>query len=482
MSQHYLDLFLYVRISHRFTERTPRVKETIDSWPEVPLYLEFLIDEENKLKNDTDNLHAALVQRDRISHMHVIMMGLEANWLADLIREEFPRLKHLELWQESPRNYEVAFVIFDRLLGGSAPSLQHLTICGFEYQGLPSLLLSAPNLISLKMEDIRLACYMSPEAMAGALAGLTKLRELTIAFSFLQLTHHDAEGFQSSPTHAVFPALTKLRIEADNAYLENLMDLIDAPRLDDLHVKYLKPKEAKELRAGNISQFIGRTETFKHAQLRRAEVTLDRYQTSVVFDIPRDECQQTCLSHQISDQEDWTLPFVDTVSHVTNWLGQLVMMLSDVQSLSIRREWTIVGDFFQKDINWLLFLRLFPAVEVLHVREEMVKHIASVLEGIPEEMVTQVLPALELLWLDDVQGQEIFLAEKGNGKPESVDQFLSLRKKSGRPVVVVRWHHEFMERLSPRQLKLRKSRKIHAGDYEFMNETTRREIRRSRTR
>ncbi len=82
-SQHYLDLFLYLRLSHLSTEkRTPRVKEAIDSWPEVPLYLEFWIDEENKLKNDTVNLNAALVQRDRISHMQVFMVGWKGYWFA----------------------------------------------------------------------------------------------------------------------------------------------------------------------------------------------------------------------------------------------------------------------------------------------------------------------------------------------------------------------------------------------------------------
>ncbi len=55
--------------------------------------------------------------------------------------------------------------------------------------------------------------------------------------------------------------------------------------------------------------------------------------------------------------------------------------------------------------------------------------------------------------------------KKGKDKPESVDRFLSLRKKHepGRPVVVVKLHYEFMERPNPRQLELRKSRKIQSG-------------------
>jgi len=367
-SQHYLDLFLYLRLSRWFPDelkRTLRVKETIDSWPEVPLYLEFWIDEEDELKNDTENLHAALMQRDRITHMQVSMMGREGDWFADLIREEFRQLKHLELRQGHVRDDEVAYMSFDRLLGGSAPSLQYLSIRGFDYEGLPSLLSSAPNLISLQITNIR---YMSPEEIAGALAGLTKLRELTIAFSFFIPIResHNAKEFQTlgSPTHAVFPALTKLQIEADNAYLENLIKLIDAPRLDGLHLTYRKPDEGTELRAGNLSHFIGRTETFKNAQFRCAKVTLNESYTYVILGIPRDEYQQTCLSHTIQHPKN-LYQFVDTVSHVTNWLEQLVMMLSDVQSLSINNnaEGTMGIDCVLKNINWLRHLRSFSAIE-----------------------------------------------------------------------------------------------------------------------
>jgi len=143
--------------------------------------------------------------------------------------------------------------------------------------------------------------------------------------------------------------------------------------------------------------------------------------------------------------------FIDTISHMINWHGQLIMMLSDVQHLSIDGDTGLKAKENQnhvlESVNWRLFLRPFLAVEVLHVSRALVKQIASALEDTPgEEMAAQVLPALQVLWLDNDQDKK----EKGN----SVERFLSLRGKFGHPVVMAQSRNEFIERLNPHQLEL----------------------------
>ena len=65
-------------------------------------------------------------------------------------------------------------------------------------------------------------------------------------------------------------------------------------------------------------------------------------------------------------------------------------------------------------------------MEVLHVSGVLVKHIATVLENIDEERVSNVMPMLRSL-------------QFGNryGPVGSTERFLSLRQLSGHPVTVV---------------------------------------------
>src|SRR6266404_3392008 len=182
-----------------------------------------------------------------------------------------------------------------------------------DYGGLPSLLSSVPNLISLEFNNTRPTCCVSPEVIhvtVGALAGMTKLRDLCIksATWFPKDQCRDEKKWQSphSPSlvRAIFPALIKFQFKGDREYLADLMAPIDAPRLEDLSIKYPKPHENYEeekTKAGNLSQFISRTESFKHAQFRCAELTFDGGITYAKTDLPQGECQQALLSLLVFD-------------------------------------------------------------------------------------------------------------------------------------------------------------------------------------
>jgi len=76
-------------------------------------------------------------------------------------------------------------------------------------------------------------------------------------------------------------------------------------------------------------------------------------------------------------------------------------------------------------IEWLAFLHLFTTVETLHVSGRLAGQVARALEDVPAEMVTEVLPSLHLLLLDD------------DRRVESTDKFISLRQVYGRPVTIV---------------------------------------------
>jgi hypothetical protein len=59
----------------------------------------------------------------------------------------------------------------DAFLSSSAPHLQQIYLAGISFPALPTLLLSASDLINLQLKDIPQGGYLSLEAMVTSLAG-----------------------------------------------------------------------------------------------------------------------------------------------------------------------------------------------------------------------------------------------------------------------------------------------------------------------
>jgi hypothetical protein len=213
---------------------------------------------------------------------------------------------------------------------------------------------------------------------------------------------------------------------------------IDVPRCDNVIIQY----HTKEVETRHLSQFICRSENFKQAQFRDAEVIFRNDEVDIHLGRPQGECKQADLSLTISVPES-NFP----VSYVVRMLGQLVAMLSDVGQLSIiwdfsehRNQGGLGWPAFQ-GIEWLPLLRLFPAVVSMYVSEDMLTHIASMLEDIAdsEEMVTEVLPKLHLLWLWNYKDDDKLV--------RSADQFLFIRQLCGHPVTIVNTQDEYFDKL-----------------------------------
>lgn len=132
-------------------------------------------------------------------------------------------------------------------------------------------------------------------------------------------------------------------------------------------------------------------------------------------------------------------------------LGQLDAILSNVGHLSVG----VQASFPRQDdvdrTELLPLLQLFPAVETMDVCTAMAWYIASALEAIAEEKVTEVLPALHLLYIKDVDdgdnNDDHDYDSIYNFRPVgSTEQFLSLRQLSGLPIIIVKTQNEFVER------------------------------------
>ncbi|KAH8994642.1 hypothetical protein EDB83DRAFT_2477466, partial [Lactarius deliciosus] len=179
------------------------------------------------------------------------------------MRRSFPVLTHLHLAWYLDQALEPSSVIASRFLGGSAPNLQHFRLRNVPFPHLPTFLLSARNLITLEVENICPNGYISPEAMVGGLAVLTRLMTLSITFNDEEEPPFPSDQIRPDPPMRItLPALTAF-------HYEGLLAQIDTPRVDDFRIEYLAHDE---IQATQLSRFIDRTENLKLDQFNRPQL------------------------------------------------------------------------------------------------------------------------------------------------------------------------------------------------------------------
>ncbi|KAN0131023.1 hypothetical protein V8E53_011156 [Lactarius tabidus] len=125
---------------------------------------------------DEDNIIFALGHSRRVHRIKIRATMLRN--VSTIMQKSFPALTHLDLLWDLNLSDSFPFVT-GRFLSGSAPCLQYLSLTHLSFPQLPALLLSARNLVTLKLKEISQSGYIAPEAMVrglAVLAGLTTFR------------------------------------------------------------------------------------------------------------------------------------------------------------------------------------------------------------------------------------------------------------------------------------------------------------------
>ena len=158
----------YLNVQLLCTERI-QVKKMLDIWPALPIVIQYF----GPPGSSVDNMFAALEHSNRVHS--ITLCGLdpssELEKVVAMMQDSFPVLTDLRLQVDSDDKFdETALAIPDSFLGGSAPRLRSLTLCGISFPGLPKLLLSTTYLLSLQLWRIPHAAYISPKAMVTCLS------------------------------------------------------------------------------------------------------------------------------------------------------------------------------------------------------------------------------------------------------------------------------------------------------------------------
>ena len=134
------------------TSQTPAT-DTLDVWPALPLLVSG--DMSSSSLAGTDNVIAALGQSNRVCQVDLESL---ADWQLEKVmaamQVSFPELTEMQLGSDD----ETLPVIPNSFLDGSAPRLESFSLDGIPFPGLPKLLRSATQLVSLSSGKLHLTC------------------------------------------------------------------------------------------------------------------------------------------------------------------------------------------------------------------------------------------------------------------------------------------------------------------------------------
>jgi len=405
------------------TNRRP-VKKTMDIWPELPVVIKAA--SWNSRNLGVNNVASALKQHHRVCTIDIpgIPKSLLNRFM--VMKKPFPSLKKLEL----SSNDESIPVLPDSFLGGSAPQLQTLSLSGIPFPGLQNLLLSTCDLVELRLWDIPLSGYFSPEAIVTGLSAMTKLQHLRLEFRCPRSRVDRENRLLPRLLRVVLPALTSFDFKGDSEYFEDIIGQIDTPLLDQVDLTFFNQLifDTPLLR-----DFLGRTETFKASH--RAHLGFS-YNDVKVRLYRRDETHDHCILSLaiLCIPIDWQL------SALAQVCSSVLSPLPALGCLDIETYRGICQDDAE-NTQWCEMLRPFTSVKGLAPCINVFPFVVQVLEDLAGESGTDMLPTLQNIYLEDPSPSEPLR--------KAIGKFIAARQLSNCPVVVLHWAREGGWKIDP---------------------------------
>jgi hypothetical protein len=401
------------------------VRKNLDIWPTLPICIEYGGKERGISSDDEDNIIAALEHPDRLSavRLHNIT-GSQLGNIAAAMQRPYPILTCLEITSQDGN----VPVLPSGILGGSAPQLREITLFRVPFPALPTLLLSASDLVDPCLNEIPPTGYISPDTMVARLAALSRLKTLLIEFEVV--TSHYDRSLPPPITRAVLPSLNYFVYRGLCEYLEDLVARIDTPQLDTTTIVYC---DLVDFDVTQLSEFINRSEKLKKTLSNNCVVMPDfenGISCGIYFSIAgvttsdkgrweSDPSITICVSNGDIYQQ---------ILALANVLRQIFPILPDMVHFYFHSDTNLNESFPEPegldDIEWLQVLRPFSSVQTLFVCGNLAGQVCRALDDIDEEIATRALPAFNLLCAED---QPV----------TSVDKFITVRRDFGRPVTVV---------------------------------------------
>jgi hypothetical protein len=404
--------------------KTP-AKDFLDIWPPLPLIIldHSCISDEKGCTPGLDNIVAALEHNDRVCQIDLgFLTGSQLGYVTDsaAMQKPFPELTDLQLGMFI---YGPAELLPRSFLGGTAPRLRSLCLTNIPFPGLPNLVLSATHLVNLSLYKIPRSGYIPPEVMATCLSALTSLESLHLQFQYPP-PRVALETRRPPPpplTRSILPSLTTIVFKGVSEYLEEILACIDAPRLDELHITFFNQIIFD---TPQLFRFISQRPTLMG--LERGHIAFN-YGAIIVKFTSQTSVNGVLSLHIPCTPSEWQL------SSLEQLCSSSLPLVSTLEDLYIFEDQEYIPRW-QDDVEntlWLDLLRSFVAVKNLYVSVGYVPYIVTALQELVGGRTTEVLPALENVFLEQFRQREPLR--------EGIEKFVAARQLISQHVAVSHW-------------------------------------------
>jgi hypothetical protein len=390
-----------------------QVTKKLDIWPVLPISVE---------QYETLSIYNIIAA---IKHYHrVCKIDLRSPidiWqleeIVSVMQVPFPALTDLKLVVQDI--FERMAIIPDSFMSGSAPRLQHLSLEGISFPGLPRLLLSATDLVYLELRRIPHSWYIPPDAIVTHLSSLSRLESFILEFASPQ-SRPDAESRQSPPpARTLLPTLTQLTFKGVSEYVEDLLILIDTPLLDNLHIAFFNEAIFD---VTHLCLFMNR-KPFQGPD--EARVIFSDEDVKITFSSQTRAIGFGQFTLEILCDE--SVGQLSSLIQLCRWFSPSLAMVKRLY-ISKHRDWEQPRwQDGNQHSHWLQLLHFFTGVKYLYLSRELTPCIAPTLQTLIGERTMEVLPALQNLF---------FYKFQLLWGTTDIGDFIAARELSGHPITV----------------------------------------------
>ena len=374
-----------------------RVNVILDTWPNLLIRIwAYGYRGLPHYKKNIENLIAALEHTDRICQVQLIQFSLsELERILPAMQKPFPALTSLAIAYRDILSPGATGVLPQAFLGGSThwQQLRSCHLSDVEVPGIWELLLTANHLVTLSLWGLPHSMYTSPEGMATCLSTMPNLESLSIGFRSPQSLHDwpDQPNRLLPPfTPVVLPSLTEFKFQVMSEYIEDFVSRIDVPLLDKVDITFF---DQPIFDTPRLRDFLAPFQQFK-AHSRGGVVFWDS-SSSIEFELEPGSLSLGVLSEGSGRGVSSMAQLCGSSLHLPSALKRLDIREGSPQVLGRRGE--------VENTRWLDLQRPFTGLKDLHLGKRLALHYALALQELSGERVTELLPALQNLFIQGLR-------------------------------------------------------------------------------